>query len=283
MARPRDFLLSLADNPLIEIPTVEPGSAHAEILARTALSQAQVSESVYARYNEYRVSVGIDIDRQSPPGLEMSSRYWLAGSETTAQELNQLKALWNRVETSMGSEPLFNILSDQAENLKHRTTAFRADMTSKIWRMLRAMDENPELRDKIFQMASSPFTCVDAGAQVFNALGVEVSVYEIYGIPETDVRQTRMLKLARGKARLDELGRIARARVAELEALGRQHPEYDADGNSVRHYDDQGRVSIRVIFGMLRPSASSSATRALAIRPNSSSRALPLASLSIRV
>ena len=77
---------------------------------------------------------------------------------------------------------------------------------------------------------------------MFNALGVEVSVYEIYGIPETDVRQTRMLKLARGKARLDELGRIARARVAELEALGRQHPEYDADGNSVRHYDDQGRL-----------------------------------------
>ena len=242
LARPRDFLLSLADNPLTEIPNVEPGSPSAEILARTALSQSHVSETAYARYNEYRVSAGIDIDRQSPPGLEMSSRYWLAGSEIPAQELTDLKALWNRVETSIGSEPLFNILGDQAENLKNRTTAFRADITSKVWRMLRAIDENPELRDKIFQMASAPFTCVDAGAQVFNALGVEVSVYEVYGIPETDLRQTRMLKLARGKARLDELGRIARARVAELEALGRHHPEYDEDGHLVQHHDDQGRL-----------------------------------------
>lgn len=239
LPRPREFLLDLSENPLTEIPEVAPGSHRAEIIGRTVISQEDVSESVYARYEAYCESVGIDTERHFLPGLEKSSQYWIYGQITEA-EIEKLTAIWNRVETEVGSEPLFEIFSDQAENFKKRTLAFRADMTIKVWDMLRAIDESPTLRDRIFLMASAPFTCVDAGAQLFNALGVEVLIYEAYGIPELELRQIKMLKLARGKARLDELGRIARARVAELEALGHKHPEFAEDGTLVRHFNDDG-------------------------------------------
>lgn len=234
-SRPSNFKLYLEGNPLTEIPDVAPGSHRAEILARTVLTQGVVSEEVYQKFLFYRESVGIDIDRLRPPGLERDSRFWIGG--VTSDEVSAQRALWNRVEHAHGSEPFFDILRDQAENMKNRSPEFRRDMTTKVWQMLQAMDENPVLRDKILQMASAPFTCVDAGAQIFNALGIEVLFDAIYENALEEGAPFKMLELGRGKSRLDELGRIARARVAELEASGRRHPEYDGAGRRVQHYD----------------------------------------------
>ena len=44
-------------------------------------------------------------------------------------------------------------------------------MTAKVWRMLEAMSKNTELRQKLFTLATVPTACVDAGAQLFNAMG----------------------------------------------------------------------------------------------------------------
>lgn len=68
--------------------------------------------------------------------------------------------------------------------------------------------------------------------QLFNAMGVEVRVHEIYRGSRLFVG-AEIFELARGKVRLDELGAIARARVRVLEAEGRLHPEYDASGKRV--------------------------------------------------
>lgn len=76
--------------------------------------------------------------------------------------------------------------------------------------------------------------------QLFNAMGVEVRVHEIYRGSRLFVG-AEIFELARGKVRLDELGAIARARVRVLEAEGRLHPEYDASGKRVLHVDSSGR------------------------------------------
>jgi hypothetical protein len=89
-------------------------------------------------------------------------------------------------------------------------------------------------------MATAPTTCVDAGAQLFNAMGVEVLQWEAHASGRPEWIRLELLDLAKGKSRLEEVGRIARARVEELRAQGRPFPRYDAEGNLVAQYDDQG-------------------------------------------
>lgn len=241
-ARNRDFKLFLQGNPLTEIPDVALGSEQAGILARTQVTPGDISTQVYDQLRAYRSSVGIDPDRLRPPGLRESSRFWTGGMSRAETETHQ--ALWDRIELSTGSEPFFKILSDQAAYMKDRQVeevqAFQRDMTLKIWRMLRAMDENSVLRDKIFEMALAPVTCVDAGAQLFNALGVEVLKYEAYTTVQPKDRTLNILKLARGKTRLDEVNKIAKIRIQELEAAGHRFPVFDEDGAHVRNINAEG-------------------------------------------
>lgn len=237
-SRAREFRLYLDKNPLSHIPDVAPGSDKAATVARTYLSVDDVSREVLERYNLYSESVGIERPRLLPAGVESDSRHWISGLSPDQVATHQ--ALWNLVEEQPGSGPFFDVLRDQARHFELRTDAFKQDIRGKVWRMLEAIKQSAELRDTLFEMAAAPFFCVDAGAQLFNAMGVEVLLHEAYSGPAAEVGG-EILALAKGKVRLDELGRIARARVRELEAQGRQHPEYDASGQRVIHLDSQGR------------------------------------------
>lgn len=234
--RPREFQMYLEHNPLTSIPEVAPGSDRANTLARAVVTYDDLPFDVLNTLKIYREAVGLDPERQFPPGLEASSLYWLRGLSPEMVESNQ--ALWNRIELEHGSEPLFNIFKQQVASFKDRPLEVVRDMQNKVWRMLQAMDESPQLLDKIFRMASAPATCVDAGAQIFNALGVEVMLNEIYQLPQKWLVKLELFDLSRGKARLNQLGRIARARVSELLAEGRRFPQYDAAGNVVPNIRD---------------------------------------------
>jgi len=111
-----------------------------------------------------------------------------------------------------------------------------------VWKMVESAAANTALREKLFAMAAAPTTCVDAGAQLFNAMGVEVLVARAYDSLLPDTVERDLLAVARGKSRLDELGRIARARVDALVAEGRKYPERDADGERITHRDAQGNA-----------------------------------------
>ena len=236
--RAREFKLLLDENPLRHIPDVGPGSDKAATVARTYLTLSELTTAVAERYNLYIESVGIDPLRLTLSRSEPDSLHWMSGLSPDQVAHNQ--ALWNFVEAHAGSERFFNVIRDQARHLDLRSHAFKLDMTDKVWRMLQGISDSPELRDTLFEMATSPYFCVDAGVQLFNAMGVEVRVHEIYRGSPIFVG-TEIFELARGKVRLDELGAIARARVRVLEAEGRLHPEYDANGNRVLHFDSLGR------------------------------------------
>lgn len=236
--RAREFKLLLDKNPLRHIPDVAPGSDKAAIVARTFLTLSEVSEQVAERYNLYVESVGLEPLRHIPSKFGLDSNYWLNGL-SPEQVIHNL-TLWNTVEAHTGSEPFFNVIRDQARHLDLRSQAFKQDMSAKVWRMLQAISDSTLLRDTLFEMAAAPFLCVDAGMQLFNAMGVEVRVHEIYRGPRL-LAGVKLFELARGKVRLDELGAIARSRVRVLEAEGRLHPEYDASGKRVLHVDSNGR------------------------------------------
>lgn len=238
--RPENFSLNLNLNALTDIPDAVPGSDQARILARTRLTREQVSEGVLEKYKAYKSSVGMDPERFNPPSGARGRRQWTSGSVITDKV--QKQALWDRLEQAHGSEPFFNELARQGDTLTHRPEDFIRNMETRVWQMLEVMDESVAVREKLFIMANAPITCTDAGLQVFNAMGVEVLLYEALRLEPINLALSKLelFNLARGRARLDQLSRIARARVRELVAQGRSFPKYDAQDLVIPQFDAQG-------------------------------------------
>ncbi|NVZ51947.1 hypothetical protein HX792_16495 [Pseudomonas sp. B6002] len=236
--RPRDFLLDLSGNHLNAIPNVAPGSERARIIARSVVTRDWLSPAVLETFNLYTESVGMDPSRRFPPRGTQDSAHWMSGM--TRQNWMNKQPVWDDLEEAPGSEPFFDEIRKLSEHLSKRSEAYRDDLTAKVWRMLEAMARDSALRERLFEMALAPTTCVDAGAQLFNAMGVEVLLHEALELTDPGLMRLELLDLAKGKARLDELGRIAHARVAELLDNGRHFPEYDSDGGLIQRSDAAG-------------------------------------------
>ena len=202
------------------------------------MSADSVSPTVWETLSQYRESVGYDTYRQSPRTGKVGSEFWMRN--LPVEQRPYKSALWDSVEVEVGSEPFFDVIYQLSEGWDNRTPAFKSDAQAKVWRMLEAVEASPVLRDKLFDMALAPTTCVDAGAQLFNAMGVEVLAYEAYASGSPELLRSKLFSLAKGRARLDELGRIARARVTELLEQGRVLPEFDENGFPVVRRDAQG-------------------------------------------
>lgn len=244
--RPDTFNLNLTANDLTGIPDVESGSDQARILARTRLTHTRVSETVLEKYKAYKTSVGMDPERINPHSGAKGRAQW--SRELSVKDEAQKQALWDRLEQAHGSEPFFNELARQGGDLRNRPDDFKRNMQTRVWQMLEVMDESVAVREKLFTMANAPITCTDAGLQVFNAMGVEVLLYEALRLEPIDLALSKLelFNLARGRARLDQLSRIARARVRELVAQGRPFPKYDAQGHLIPQLDAQG-VALKTI------------------------------------
>lgn len=238
--RGRQFKLNLKGNRITEIPDVAPGSERAQILARTILNRELLSPEVLDKLKLYLESVGLDPERRFPPAGVGDSSHWKAG--LTLDEWLHKQPVWDALEESLDSEPFFDELRKMGQSSDALGSTSKEDLTSKVWRMLEAMSEDAELRERLFQMAAAPTTCVDAGAQLFNAMGVEVLLQQARAISDRSLMKLELLALAKGKSRLDELARIANARVTDLLSQGRKFPAYDADGFLMPQRDEHGNA-----------------------------------------
>ncbi|WP_246218986.1 NEL-type E3 ubiquitin ligase domain-containing protein [Pseudomonas izuensis] len=242
--RGRTFNLDLGGNVLEHIPQVAPGSDDAQVVARTIISHEPryISEQNLQLVRDYRQSVGLEPDRPYPPRGILDSIQWKAGLSNEQWQAKQ--DVWERLEDEHGSEPFFSELRKLAQSADALATeeAAKAELCSKVWDMIEAAAANSTLREVLFRMAAAPTTCVDAGAQLFNAMGLEVLIFQAYELGAHDLVETALLELARGKSRLDELGRIARERIDELLGQGRQFPRYDEQGMAVPRRDASGHV-----------------------------------------
>jgi Leucine-rich repeat (LRR) protein len=230
----RHFYLDLRHNVITVVPEVVQGSADAELLARTMVSREPrwMSQTNLNRFRDYIRYVGLDPDRPYPSRGVRDSLNWEEG--LTRAEWVERQELWNEVEDEFGSVPFFDHIRLLTKS-SHFTNdqAFRVDMTAKLWRMLEAMHKNSELRSNLFKLAREPINCVDAGAALFNAMGLEVLIHEAYELANPSLVEAELVSLAKGKSRLDELSRIARKEVAQrLEK-----------GEDFRRVNEQGEVS----------------------------------------
>lgn len=236
----RHFYLNLQRNELTVIPRATPGSVGAQMLARTVVSRERqwMSADTLNTLRNYIRSVGLDPDRPYPPRGVRDSLEWEEG--LTRRDWVAKQEIWNSVEDEFGSVPFFNKIRKLTESSHFQNdNAFRVDMTSKVWRMLEAMSKDSELRRNLFVMGRDEATnCVDAGAQLFNSMGVEVLIHEAYALGSPGLVEAELVQLARGKSRLDELSRIAHQVVAKRLAGGEQFMVIDANGDGSGSIDE---------------------------------------------
>ncbi|WP_454845152.1 NEL-type E3 ubiquitin ligase domain-containing protein [Pseudomonas farris] len=238
-SRPRSIYLDLSRNPISRIPEVAPGSFRAELLARTVISRGPhwISPENLETLRLYIESVGMDPDRPYPPRGTVDSADWSMGLTERQWQDNQI--IWNEVEDEFDSVPFFNeirMLTQSADFTAGGT--YQRDLTAKVWRMIESMSKDSELRLKLFNEAATPTGCVDGGTQLFNAMGLQVLIHEAYALDRADLIEAQLLELALGKSRLDELGAIARQRVAARLVKGEQFRRTDGLGNVTGTIDE---------------------------------------------
>ncbi|MGY4641220.1 NEL-type E3 ubiquitin ligase domain-containing protein [Pseudomonas sp. TE24901] len=217
-SRPWGFYLDVQNTAIHSVPHFLPWQPQAGLLARARLDRNHLSLEAEQRLVSYRLEAGLDPYRSYPPKGDVG--FWL--EQEQPHHHPWLRALWNDVEAEHGSQGFFEVIKslepsaffeeDQDAALYEQG---RSDLTDKVWRMLLAMEADSDLRVRLFQMASNPVTCADAGAHIFNAMGLEVQLVEIDRDLHGQLRELKLAHLARGKSRLDRLNRAAQADIRQ--------------------------------------------------------------------
>jgi len=213
--RPRGFFLDLRDNPLSVIPEVVPGRPEAWVIARTRLNVGDLSEMNQLRYQEIRRSVELPPEplvTAHPTAYGTTADNWADvpgfGIESGAsfQELSEDPRSHAFIEAVLKQERS----SDYAAG-----GLIRHQLVQRMARMLDAVYIDTQLREQLYTMAIAPVDCADAGAQLFNTMGIRVLASEAYSYSTDPAQlQRKLVTLAKGAARLEQVNEIARADVA---------------------------------------------------------------------
>ncbi|CAI8963468.1 RING-type E3 ubiquitin transferase [Pseudomonas sp. IT-P253] len=216
--RPRGFFLDLMENPLEHIPKVTPGSDDARIIARTRIDERGLSDSVRIAYEGYRRSVGLSTTQPYSAAAERAMDQWPMSDDTewwsSANGLGTFRdEAWHDLMAEPGSEGFFRLIQKQTLSADYLAGGeARKQLSARVWRMIEAIDLDSELRKELFEMARAPTTCADAGAQVFNNMGIKVLASEAHAFSTSgEDLEIRLVTLAKGAARLTRVDDIARA------------------------------------------------------------------------
>ncbi|EJM26152.1 hypothetical protein PMI24_03802 [Pseudomonas sp. GM25] len=219
-SRPRGFFLDLGANALKRIPDVPPGSDNARLIARTRVYANRLSDPVRVKYEHYRTSVGIhprltynsaaeDLLERWPAFVDTSLHNETAGLGTYRPEA------WHDLAGEPNADGFFSVIEDLTHSADYIAGGKANDqLTDRVWRMIGAMDIDTPLRQELFLMSTDPEGCEDAGAQLFNNMGVKVLASEAYSYSTNQAElERKLVTLAKGSARLGQVTEIARADI----------------------------------------------------------------------
>ncbi|WP_313450781.1 NEL-type E3 ubiquitin ligase domain-containing protein [Pseudomonas rhodesiae] len=213
--------LDLSNTNVRTVPEFASDSSAARIVANSWLDRTKLERLDEDRFVSYRRAQGIDPYRTRPVGDKANRDYWTSGLE--GEDLDTAKEVWDEVEKEHGSQGLFDVLQllQPPERFQTQEDARlfrqgREDLSIRVWQVLFAVDENPQFRERIFSLAGAPANCADAGAQIFNRIGVETLLENILkdqspaGLAS---RESRLATLAKQSWRLDQVNERARAEI----------------------------------------------------------------------
>lgn len=217
LPRSPDFNLNLLNTPITQVPIVEPGSAQAELVTRARLDNNKLERDAEDRMVSYRRAAGLDPYRTYPPRGQLDSQFWL---EHLTPEIRQgWQEIWDDLEREHGSQGFFEVIRSQrppAPEIVHdpadlvRYNQNLRQLRTNVLRLLRAADSDEQTRTALFNLSAMPTHCADAGAQLFNAMGIEAMKLEAWREPTPQARTDALVRLAKQKARLDKVNQIAK-------------------------------------------------------------------------
>ncbi|WP_353742178.1 DUF6543 domain-containing protein [Pseudomonas fluorescens] len=213
--RPRGFLLDLRDNPLSVIPEVVPGRPEAWVIARTRLNVGDLSEMNQLQYQETRRSVGLPPEPlviSHPTVFDGTADDW---ADVPGLGIERIGTLRELTEEPRSLEFIEVVLKQGRSADFAAAGPTRRQLEQRIARMIDAVYIDTQLREQLYTMAIAPVDCADAGAQLFNNMGIRVLASEAYSY-STDPAQLeqKLVTLAKGAARLELVNEVARADVA---------------------------------------------------------------------
>ena len=197
-----------------------PASADAWVVARTRLDVGRLTDLNQVHYQQYRRSVQLPEE----PVESLDSQIEEVLANYSDEQWNDVPG-WGVSRATMraelahepGAVPFLARLYENQINAADTRAGGEAEaqLAQRTWRMLDAVHIDSALREKLFTMAVAPVDCADAGAQLFNSMGVQVLVSEAYSysITPSEVEQ-KLVTLAKGAARLEWVNEVARADVA---------------------------------------------------------------------
>lgn len=213
--------LDLSNTQVKTVPAFAQGSIGAQIVANSWVDRTKLGRLDEDLFVSYRRAFGIDPYRTAPRGGSADREYWLLGP-TEADNLF-FATVWDDVEKEHGSQGFFDVLkllqppeafqTDIDELLFQRG---RGNLSVRVWQLLFAVDENPQFRDRMFSLAGAPANCADAGAHIFNRMGVETLLENIRkdDSPQgLSTREKKLVTLARQSWRLERVNQLAHQEI----------------------------------------------------------------------
>ncbi|WPN59166.1 NEL-type E3 ubiquitin ligase domain-containing protein [Pseudomonas sp. P9_31] len=232
---PRGFSLDLRECPITNVPDVVPGSDHAFLVARTRLDATKLSDVDRVRFGDYRESVGLAREQVYERAAANELSHWqsLPDSEIYSQSAGigtYREENWHDVMAEPDSTDFFKVIRKQRAGKDYRSDNSRKQLTRRVWQMIDAVALDTDLREELFKQAKHPETCGDAGAQLFNNMGIKVLVSQAHAESTTGAAlENKLVKLARSAARLEKINEIARAEVESQNDRFKSNPgKFDA-------------------------------------------------------
>ncbi|MDD0970660.1 MULTISPECIES: NEL-type E3 ubiquitin ligase domain-containing protein [Pseudomonas] len=218
--RPRGFFLDLSANALKRIPNVPQGSDQARLIARTRVHADRLSDAARVLYERYRTSVGMTPRLTYSRPAEDLLEYWPAFVDTSRRNdtpgvSTYRPEAWHELAGEPNSDGFFTVIEGLTQSADYTAGGKANDqLTDRVWRMIGAMDLDTPLREELFLMSTNPEGCEDAGAQLFNNMGVRTLACEAYLYSTNRAElERKLVTLAKGASRLAQVGEIARADI----------------------------------------------------------------------
>lgn len=146
--------------------------------------------------------------------------------------------MWDELEHEPDSQGFFEVLEKVAESADYIAEEARPALTERVWRMLDAATQNTPLREELFRMTSNPDSCADAGAQIFNEMGIKVLIHEAWLAGSPEQVEFNLVQLAKGKSRLDMVNDVARANIQTRLEAGEAFIALDEEGEFTGSIDE---------------------------------------------
>lgn len=180
-------------------------------LRSTFLHGNPFDHSTLEAVNAYRARLGLALEvRVHAPVQTRSVNLWL--DQTLTESERALKTdLWAALEAEPHSENFFKVIRDLVVSADFERD--RQQLTEKVWKVLECAAEDSGYREEVFASSLENETCVDRTSTIFSRFGFKLLLRDAL-LAKGSAKETKLLKLMKGRVRLLELDDIAETQIA---------------------------------------------------------------------